>query len=59
MNRSFAVRSTDWRFIRYVTGEEELYDMREDPHEWKNLAALPEHAATKEHLAQFMPAPLE
>jgi arylsulfatase A-like enzyme len=33
-----AVRSTDWRYIRYRDGSEELYDHRVDPHEWKNLA---------------------
>lgn len=33
-----AVRSERWRFIQYVDGSEELYDMESDPHEWKNLA---------------------
>jgi hypothetical protein len=27
----------DWRYIRYSTGEEELYDIATDPHEWTNL----------------------
>ena len=28
----------DWSYIRYHTGEEELYDIKNDPHEWRNLA---------------------
>lgn len=32
------VRSRDWRYIRYADGSEELYDMRNDPNEWTNLA---------------------
>ena len=32
------VRTRDWRFIRYADGSEELYDMRNDPNEWTNLA---------------------
>jgi arylsulfatase A-like enzyme len=43
----FAVRSERWRYIRYGDGSEELYDHAVDPHEWENLAALPEHAAVK------------
>jgi len=33
-----AVRSEDFRYIRYSDGSEELYDHRNDPNEWKNLA---------------------
>ena len=36
-----AVRSRDWRYIRYADGSEELYDHRADPNEWKNLASDP------------------
>ncbi len=34
-----SIRSTNWRYIRYVDGSEELYHTNRDPHEWKNLAA--------------------
>ena len=34
-----AVRSHRWRYIRYSDGSEELYDHRNDPHEWTNVAA--------------------
>ena len=33
-----SVRSKRWRYIRYKDGNEELYDMIDDPHEWVNLA---------------------
>jgi len=33
-----AVRSEHWRYIQYADGTEELYDHRNDPHEWTNLA---------------------
>ena len=36
-----SVRSERWRYIRYADGTEELYDHRNDPHEWKNLASDP------------------
>ncbi|MFT5468614.1 MAG: arylsulfatase A-like enzyme [Verrucomicrobiales bacterium] len=37
-----AVRSRHWRYIRYSDGSEELYDHREDPDEFRNLAEDPE-----------------
>jgi len=36
------VRSENWRYIRYADGSEELYDMRQDPNEWKNVAGDPQ-----------------
>jgi len=33
-----SVRSERWRYIRYADGSEELYDHRDDPCEWHNLA---------------------
>lgn len=41
---NYSVRSQDWRFIRYADGQEELYDHRNDPHEWKNLANDPHYS---------------
>lgn len=32
-----ALSTRDWRYIRYSTGEEELYHIATDPHEWHNL----------------------
>ena len=43
--QSYALRSKDWRYIRYSNGKEELYDTVKDPYEWHNLADLSEHVA--------------
>lgn len=50
-----AVRGRDWRLIRYADGGEELYDHRQDPNEWSNLAHATGHAAVRAELADFVP----
>jgi hypothetical protein len=50
-----AVRSENWRYIRYQNGDEELYDEATDPMEWKNLAKDPKYASTKAELAKWLP----
>ncbi len=35
---NFSVVTEQWRYIHYVDGAEELYDLKNDPHEWYNLA---------------------
>ena len=35
----YSIRSKNYRYIFYNNGKEELYDHRNDPYEWKNLAA--------------------
>src|SRR5262245_49322615 len=51
-----AVRTEEWRYIRYADGSEELYNEKADPHEWKNLSADSNFAAVKQELAKWLPA---
>jgi arylsulfatase A-like enzyme len=49
------VRSEHWRYIRYADGSEELYDMRSDPNEWKNLAGDEKYAEIIREHRQLAP----
>ena len=40
------IRNESGRYTRYRDGQEEFYDAREDPHEWKNQIANPEYRET-------------
>jgi arylsulfatase A-like enzyme len=50
-----AVRRGPWRYIRYQTGEAELYDHRDDPDELVNLSGRSEYSSTERELAAFLP----
>lgn len=50
-----AVRSEDFRYIRYADGSEELYDHRVDPMEWTNLAEDESFAGAKRELSKWLP----
>jgi arylsulfatase A-like enzyme len=50
-----AVRTEQWRYIRYDNGDEELYDETKDPYEWTNLAKQPQYDAAKAELAKALP----
>ncbi|UCD30744.1 MAG: sulfatase [Planctomycetota bacterium] len=50
-----AVRSERWRYIRYQDGSEELYDHKNDPMEWTNLADKSRFASIKKKLAKWLP----
>jgi choline-sulfatase len=54
---SHSVRSERWRYIRYADGTEELYDHRDDPHEWKNLANDPQFTGIKRDHFRWLPTP--
>ena len=51
-----AVRRSQWRYIRYRTGDTELYDHAADPNEFTNLAGRPEHRSVEAELGAFLPA---
>jgi arylsulfatase A-like enzyme len=55
LGNNHAIRSERWHYIRYADGGEELYDMTKDPHQWKNLANAPVHAAAKMELKKWLP----
>ena len=40
---NYSVRTERWRYILYADGNQELYDLTVDPHEWENLADKEEH----------------
>jgi arylsulfatase A-like enzyme len=53
--QNHSVRSKRWRYIRYRTGEEELYDHDFDPGEYHNLADQEAYEPIKERLAARLP----
>jgi arylsulfatase A-like enzyme len=50
-----AVVSDRFKYIRYNDGSEELYDVREDPNEWQNLAVDAAYDDVKRELARHLP----
>jgi hypothetical protein len=50
-----AVRTEQWRYIRYANGDEELYDEKQDPYEWTNLATKREFDSVKAELSKALP----
>lgn len=51
-----AVRSEEWRYIRYRDGGEELYNRREDPLEEHNRAGELALRSVKGELSRYLPA---
>ena len=52
-----AVRTEQYRYIRYEDGSEELYDHETDPNEWDNLAGDDSTASIRNQLRQHIPFP--
>ena len=50
-----SIRSRDWRLIVYEDGAQELYDHRNDPDEFRNLANDPAHKKIRNELARWLP----
>jgi uncharacterized sulfatase len=53
-----SVRADRWRYTEWDGGKRgmELYDHENDPHEWRNLANVPEYAETVEQMKQLLVA---
>ena len=52
--KSYSYPTRDWRYIQYMDGTEELYVLRNDPYEWKNLAGENQHQLEKQALQEAM-----
>ena len=52
---SFGLSRGNWRYIRYIEGGEELYDVKTDPYEWRNLAGQKKYLETLERLRALAP----
>ncbi len=52
---NYAVRTGEWRYIRYFDGTEELYNHQSDANEWYNLANDSQYLKVKEMLAARLP----
>nr|WP_271872738.1 sulfatase [Rubripirellula sp.] len=50
-----SIRNRDWRLVVYEDGAEELYDHRNDPDEFHNLADQSEYKVIRDELARWVP----
>jgi Ca2+-binding RTX toxin-like protein len=50
MYGSAAIRTNDYRYIRYADGSTELYQIDSDPNQWVNLAAQPQWQSVRADL---------
>ncbi len=54
-----SIRTDRWRYIHYADGSEELYDLKNDPNEWINLAGSGQRTAQMASLRKMMQPYLE
>ena len=52
--QNFSYRTEHWRYIVYSNGQEELYDHKNDPYEWKNVSSDKKCKKIKKQLAAEM-----
>lgn len=50
-----AVKTEKYRYIKYAKGGEELYDVVNDPYEWKNIISSKDHQKVVNELKQYLP----
>ena len=50
-----AVRTERWRYIKYVNGDEELYDHQSDANEFYNIAKQPGNRSLMDSLQKWIP----
>lgn len=50
-----AVKTKDYRYIRYEDGSEELYILKSDPNEWNNVANQKKYEKVKNELKKHLP----
>lgn len=46
----YSIRTTEWKYTEYSTGEVELYDLVNDPHELQNIAGKRDYRKIQEEL---------
>lgn len=51
-----SVMGERWHYAQQLDGTEELYDLKTDPMEWRNLITNPEHAEIVAALKKWVPA---
>ena len=52
---NYGLSDDRWRLIHYANGDEELYNIVDDPYEWSNLAEEPEHTELMAQLRSQAP----
>jgi choline-sulfatase len=50
-----SIRNEEWRYIVYRDGEEELYDPKNDPNEWFNLAKDRKYQGVLKRMRKWLP----
>ncbi len=54
-DKHYSIIKDQWHYINYDGTEEELYNLKEDPEEWYNLAGEASHEYMKQQLREIIP----
>lgn len=52
---TWSIRDSQWRFIQYFDGTRELYDLQNDPEEWRNLVQDKQFTGVVKRLSKHLP----